>query len=534
MSYKLALVATLMSSAAYAGTTDTDNFGNTITGSDSNDAVMSDLFFDISGFAPQLTIGDDVAATEVDLGFGFSFYGEEYTQVAAITNGFISFNPTDSGGDYTNDATLPTNPSTGSGPRIYAHHDDTEAAIYGAFIEASENPLGVDAFVFQIDGCHYPCNPAIDTTVQYNVALLADGTVVMAHNLAGPEQGAGATVGIQNGAVDDGVAYSANEGSSIVDGQTVIVIPPESGLSTDIRNIAAEAGVTEAAALAANVAAQLAQGGSSNLATQSATNPASRGFSDVTSRYQPWVTAGALYTKTETDGSLESNSLFVQGGIDLIKTDRWLAGIGLAFSRGESTLSGASANIGSETIFAYAGTQLAGWDLGGTVSFGKTHYEDFDTSIMGGMDADGQRTTVSVSATKDFAVGSAMTLAPRLSLLAGQEKMDDWSAGAGMSRSIDDVSFYKAEVSGKLSRGIGAFGNGGTGYLLAGVDYLSIDGDSDIALFSAGYENDRVGGVAGIGLDGVEVGGMALSADLTATGITDDGYTLRGAFTLEF
>ncbi len=428
---------------------------------------------------------------------------------------------------------MPTPPSSGDGARIYAHQDDTEAVIYGAFFAASDNPFGVDAFIAQFDACHFSCSPGTDITIQYNVALLTDGTVIIAHNLAGPEEGSSATVGIQNETFDDGVAYLADEAGGIIDGQTIIIIPPESGLSADIRNVATEAGLTEAAALAANVAGQLATGGTSDLAAQSIANPVQRDMSDTLARFKPWVTAGGLYSETGDTSPIETISLYVQGGVDLYRTDRFVAGVGLAFTKGDATLGAATVDTGSEAIFFYGGATLAGWDFGGTLSYGATHYENLETAFLGDINADGERATLSLSATKDFDIGNDLTVAPRLLFLAGHEEIEDWATGEDLSRSVEASTFYKAELTGKIARQFDNLG-GGTGYFLAGADYLSVEGDSDTALLTAGYEHERVGGVAGLGVEGLMIGDMVLSVDLTASGITDNSYTINGGFTLQF
>ncbi len=41
-------------------------------------------------------------------------------------------------------------------------------------------------------------------------------------------------------------------------------------------------------------------------------------------------------------------------------------------------------------------------------------------------------------------------------------------------------------------------------------------------------------GVAGLGVEGLMIGDMVLSVDLTASGITDNSYTINGGFTLQF
>lgn len=534
MLYRATLAASLLSSSAYAGSTGTDDFGNTITGSDINSSVKSDLFFDISDIANELVSGNDAAAQSVDLGMTFSYYGRDFTALTFSTNGYISTSAFDVGNDLTNDVLLPTAPSTGEGGRIYTHHDDLEAVIYGGFFNAADNPFGVDAYIVQYDACHFNCAAGIDVTVQYNVALLTDGTVIIAHNLAGDEEGGSATVGIQSESFDDGIAYLANEAGGIVDGQTIVVIPTDSGLSTDIRNLATEAGIAEITALAGNAHGHLAAGQADSFVSQAGdTFDENDAMSTRLGRYQPWINAGVLHSATGDATSVETTALYVQGGVDLHRTDRFAAGIGLGFSRGSGALGAASVDLSSETFFLYGETTYNDWTIGSTLSYGRTHYDNLETTFLGDINAEGERSLFSLSATKDIPIRNDMTISPRLNLMAGRERIDDWATGDDLSRNVDEAFFRKTEMTGKISR---PFGNlrGGTGFVLAGADYLTVDGNSNDALFSAGYENKRVGGVAGIGVEELAVGNMILSLDLTASGITNDGYTLNGGLTLEF
>lgn len=534
MKYSLSLVVTLLSTTAIAGTTGSDAAGNTITGSDINDAVQSDLFFDISGTAPLLAQGDDTSAQSVLLGIVFPFYGNDYTELTLTTNGYLSTSPADRGSDLSNDGTLPGGLSSGGGARIYPHHDDLEGIVYGAYFAADENPLGTEAFIMQHDACHFNCTPGVDLTVQYNVYLLRDGTIVMAHNLAGPEAGSGATVGIQNEARDDGIAYFINEPGALMDGQTVIVMPENSGLSVDINNVVSETAAVGAAALASSVADHIGGSIGAGLATRDTTLSYSTKEHGVESSIQPWVTAGASYSTTDAGQELETRSLHVHGGADLYTTENAVAGLGLALSVGETTTGPATVETASGAIFLYGGVERFNWDFGATLSYGATMYKNLETPLMSGIDADGERVTASISATGQYDIGNGLGFAPRIAVMAGREQVDDWSAGGGISRSVEEARFVGAELSGKLSRSMDLWGDGGTGFVLAGADYLKTDGDNELALYSFDYEGERVGGMLGVGYEGEVLDGMALSASLTGTDINKDGYSIRGTLSLKF
>ena len=76
----------------------------------------------------------------VTLTQSFSLYGTAYTQLAFSTNGYLSTATTDSGGDLSNDWPLPASPSTGSGGRIYACHDDMYVNGGGSKISGGGSP----------------------------------------------------------------------------------------------------------------------------------------------------------------------------------------------------------------------------------------------------------------------------------------------------------------------------------------------------------------------------------------------------------
>ena len=79
---------------------------------------------DISATGTNLGSGDD-ATSQVVLSAPFNFYGTNYSALQMGTNGYLSTDPSDAGGDLSNDcATFPVAPSTGGGGRFYVLHDD--------------------------------------------------------------------------------------------------------------------------------------------------------------------------------------------------------------------------------------------------------------------------------------------------------------------------------------------------------------------------------------------------------------------------
>ena len=493
--------------------------------------MRSFLFFDISGSAPLLVSGDDVSATAIPLGFDFPLYGTSYSALTFATNGYISTDPTDTGPDLSNDSALPTVPSTGGGSRIYAHHDDTEANIYGDFYAADANPLGVDAYVAQFDACHFSCDPNV-FDIQYNVFLLRDGTVVMAHNLAGPENGSGATVGLQNEAADDGVAYFANEAGALVDGQTVLILPRDSGLSQDLRNAAAESGANETALLSDSVNSHVFS---------------SVGDGSVTSRDVPltfstmgksginlWGATGFSYSKVQASNPVRAMSYGVMAGVDLIRRGDLTAGVGVSLSFGAVDMGLAEIDTGTTAAFAYAGYSRGKIKVSGLLGYGMTDYSDFSTPFLTGISADGNRIFGALSASSRFEVGQNLVFTPGISVMAGKESIDDWTVAGGPSRSVEDASFVRVELTNKVSTNVQFLDTGGTAYFKVGVDFVRTYGDSNIALYSFNHDSERVGGIVGLGIDGGNFGGTAVSASLTATGIGSDNVGVRGGLSIKF
>lgn len=209
-----------------------DGFG--YQGYDSAEPECSFNFIDISGTgAVIIADGDDTAVAQALGGTGFNFYGTQLTQVAAASNGYISSDPTDTGGDLSNDCPLPVSPSTGGGSRFYPLHDDLD-------IVAPNGSLFYEYFadcprqgVLPGDGCHiFQWNNIIhfggaaEFTFQAVLYELS-GAIVYQHLAGNTEAGSGSTTGIQNLGATIGLTYACDTAASVAADSAQCIYNPD-------------------------------------------------------------------------------------------------------------------------------------------------------------------------------------------------------------------------------------------------------------------------------------------------------------------
>jgi hypothetical protein len=156
-----------------------------------------------------LVAGDDAGAT-VGLDVPFPFYGVEYSQLNATTNGYLSTLLTDYGYDFTNDCSLPVWPSAGGGARIYAYHDDLIASVYYQYFDVAPIPNERNQYsgasVFQWVGYRYGGTGTVDV----EAFLYDNGDISFFVKSSGGEYGVNATFGIQNETATEGMTLSCN------------------------------------------------------------------------------------------------------------------------------------------------------------------------------------------------------------------------------------------------------------------------------------------------------------------------------------
>ncbi len=179
-------------------------------------------WIDISGSGSSIpSPSDDGNYGPFDLGFSFSFYGQIFDSVYICTNGFLSFTSTSTA---YNNAGIPNGgePNNLLAPFWDDMSPNTAGSIYyeavgGQFIvqfQDVEHYLGGNPETFQVilDS---------DGSITYQYATVASGT--------------GCTVGIENGAGDDGLEIVANA-AYLHDGLAIRIAtaPPLTWATTDV------------------------------------------------------------------------------------------------------------------------------------------------------------------------------------------------------------------------------------------------------------------------------------------------------------
>ncbi len=205
-----------------------DAFGYTFADQDEPDCPYD--FVDITLTATRVYTDEDDGVAVVTPTETFDFYGVTYDDFAMASNGYISTDPTDSGGDLSNDCPLPATPSTGGGARMYPLHDDLVSG--GGYYEyfatcprTSDMDPGESCSIFQWDDTrHY--GSAITFTFE-SILYHDSGELVFQMGPGNPELGSGSTTGIQNEDASIGLTYACNTSNSITDTTSVCFFPPE-------------------------------------------------------------------------------------------------------------------------------------------------------------------------------------------------------------------------------------------------------------------------------------------------------------------
>ena len=216
-----------------------DAFG--YQGYDQAEPQCTAQFIDITATGTLVVTGDDAGAPVNLPGPAFNFYGSTFTQLAAATNGYLSTDPADTGGDLSNDCPLPVLPSTGGGARIYPLHDDLVGDVYFQHFPVCPRPSGWGAaegcYVFQwANMTHFGGGgPFTFEAVLYTTSF----GIVFQHGAGNPEAGSGSTTGLQN-APPPTVAlnYACNTAASVPAGSAQCIYHPAfpfgSGVGADL------------------------------------------------------------------------------------------------------------------------------------------------------------------------------------------------------------------------------------------------------------------------------------------------------------
>lgn len=142
-------------------------------------------------------------------GGGLRLYGTTYSQAVIGTNGYVSFDTLESGGDYDNACN--TAPDRGgAGPQLRPLHDDLVVGAtagsglryrYFAACPRVAQGAGAGCHVFQWSHMQQYSNSGPATgDFEFQALVYDGGQVVYQYNTASPNAGAGATIGLVNGA----------------------------------------------------------------------------------------------------------------------------------------------------------------------------------------------------------------------------------------------------------------------------------------------------------------------------------------------
>ena len=199
-----------------------DAFGYTVN--DSSGALCNSQFIDITATGTSVVVGDDEISGTLTLTGSFDFYGTILTDIVMSSNGYLSTDLADSGGDLSNDCPLPASPSTGGGARIYPLHDDLNLAAgigQGFFQYFATCPRPSDQYPTDNLGCHvfqwdevrhFGSSTSFDTEV-----ILYDDSyeIVFQQDDRNPETGSGSTTGIQDTTATIAEMYACDTAASI-------------------------------------------------------------------------------------------------------------------------------------------------------------------------------------------------------------------------------------------------------------------------------------------------------------------------------
>ncbi|MCP3869984.1 MAG: S8 family serine peptidase [Gammaproteobacteria bacterium] len=171
-----------------------DGYGYGWTDSDEGGVVYN--WIDISSSGNPGPSGDDQSTGPHNLGFDFSYYGNTFDSVNICSNGFASFSSSST--SYSHQGIpSPSDPNN----LLAAFWDDLNPSASGSIYYLALP----DQFVIQYqDVVHYNSN----TPETFQIILNADGSII--YNYETVSDGSGCSVGIENGAGDDGLQVAFN------------------------------------------------------------------------------------------------------------------------------------------------------------------------------------------------------------------------------------------------------------------------------------------------------------------------------------
>jgi len=176
-----------------------DNFGYMWIDSNEPEGPVFN-WVDITGIGQPLTFSDDQNQGPFDFGFSMPFYDQTFGSIRICSNGFLSFTATST--SYSN-SSIPT--SSDPNNLVAPFWDDLDPSDGGMIYFYSN---GVDSAVVEYDRVPRYSDGG---SLTFEVILTADGDITMQYlSMQGTLNSA--TVGIENGAGDDGLQVVYNSG----------------------------------------------------------------------------------------------------------------------------------------------------------------------------------------------------------------------------------------------------------------------------------------------------------------------------------
>jgi hypothetical protein len=182
-------------------------------------------FIDANNVLP-LSRGQD--SINVALPFGFSFYGRVYREARIASDGYLSFEPAPPATAATRPASIPDYAAPNAA--IYAFWDDL--VVDEAASVRTEVVGTAPHRAFVVEWRDVAFRDAGDLRVRFEVVLHEDGRIVTQYLSAGPDarqQGASATVGLEDAEGADGLQYSSHA-PSLDSGAAFLYALPPSGV----------------------------------------------------------------------------------------------------------------------------------------------------------------------------------------------------------------------------------------------------------------------------------------------------------------
>ena len=229
----VSLVA-LASGDASAASGGPDAFGYRFV--DQDDGAVYN-YVDITMTGTSVISGDD-STGPIALGAPFEFYGVQYMNMVAATNGFLTSDP-GAAFDTNNDCPMPATPGTGRGFRLNSLHDDLVTSVYYQyFTEVEAAAIGFPGeasgvSIVQWSGTHFGGGGAVDV----ETVLFHDDFSILTMVAADDEQGTGGTIGLQDDTSTVGITFSCDTAMGVVPGVTAVLYtlatPPDSDCCTE-------------------------------------------------------------------------------------------------------------------------------------------------------------------------------------------------------------------------------------------------------------------------------------------------------------